>query len=246
MKSPYPFQQIKQSALLFLILLTIQTASAQDSRFTFDAKVGTNLINGSVSPFPGANASLNLRFSPCRLISVSSFIGTGLLWGNGDATRIAVSDVDNVNRYYTERFMFNTEYYNWGGNVYLNLQNLFNPTTKPKRIIAYVFTGAGYMRTRSLAESLETRNAIERYMTYFNAHIGIEVKIKGNKNLDYLFSIQDNITETPYLDGIPYDGKYDSFISISAGISYQIKFNKRHTNIDWTRGNVCPLFRYKI
>ncbi len=239
-----PFISLRNATLLIcIILFSIQNVSAQYSRLTIDAKAGTNIFLGSVSPFPGINTTLGLRFSPSRLISVSAFWGTGVLWGNGIATKVSYSEIDNINTYSTEKYMFNTEYHTWGGNVYLNLQCLFNPINKPKKIITYLYTGAGFMRTRSSAESLETHGSVVRYMTYFTSNFGIEFKLKGTKRLDYLFCVQENLTETAYLDGIPFDGKFDNFISFSAGISYQICFNKNNNHIDWSRGHNCPYFR---
>ncbi len=228
--------------LLVFTLLIIQNASAQFSTFTLDAKVGSGFLIGSVSPLPGMNSSLTLRYAPSRLISVGVFSGAGILWGNGNADREKYSETGNTIEAYKEKFKFNTEYHTWGGSVYLNIQKLVNPENKPKYFIPYLFAGAGYLRARSESESMENDNHSVRYVTYYTNHIGFEVKIKGSKKIDYLISFQHNFTETAYLDGIPFDKKYDSFLNFNVGISYHLCFDKNKTPIDWTRRFCCPVF----
>jgi len=231
-------------SLVLLVCFTLfinQSVFAQYSRFTVDAKIGTNFIQGSVTPLPGTNVTISLKYSPTRLISVSSFINTGVFWGIGDATKEVNSGIENVSTT-QERFKFNTLYYSWGGSVYMNMQKLFNPLRKPKNIITYVYAGAGYIRTRSDAESLDNNNDMVRYVTFFTSHIGVELRIKGSKQLDYLASIQQNFTQTSFLDGIPYDNKNDGYTTISVGVSYHIVSDKRKSPVDWSSSCFCPTF----
>jgi hypothetical protein len=228
--------------ITLFILIYAQQVSAQYSRFALDAKVGTTFMMGSVSSLPGANSSLSLRYTPTRILSVNAFVGTGLLWGDGTVQRPLNSE---VGKFYDEAFKFNTAFYTWGGSGYLNIQRLVDPRHKPKTIIPYVYAGMGYMRTRSEAESMETANHTIRYVTYFTTHVGIELKIKGTEKMDYLVSVQQNFTETQFLDGIPYDGKIDKFMSVSVGVSYKLNFSRKNTtSMDWTRDYYCcPMFR---
>ena len=126
----------------------------------------------------------------------------------------------------------------------MNIQKLLNRSKKPKNMITYIYAGIGSIRARSESESTQNVNQTIRYATYSSSNIGVEVKIRGSENLDYLVSIQQNFTQTAYLDGIPYDHQYDGFVSFSAGISYHLcsSNHKRKTAIDWTRDICCPSF----
>jgi hypothetical protein len=225
--------RIKYSIICLIWIISIHIASAQYSRFTVDAKVGTTFTTSSVISWPGSALSVGLRYAPLHLMSITVFTGVGALWGRGNV-RIGINGESTT---VTERLTFNTEYITWGSSVYLNLRRAF-ATKESGRVIPYLYAGIGYLAVRS-----ESRNSITRLYHFmpFTSLIGFEIRIRGTSRFDFLASIQENFTQTVYMDAIPYDGRYDHFMTLSGGISYKLSFAKKREYIDWSRAG-CPGF----
>ena len=101
------------------------------------------------------------------------------------------------------------------------------------------------MRTGSYVVSSEKSNSATRFTTYFMTNVGIELKFRGTKKIDYLISVQQDFSQSPYLDGEPFHKSYHSFSSFSVGVSYNLCSAKKKIPIDWTRNFHCPSISYK-
>ncbi|MFI5221693.1 MAG: hypothetical protein ACHQK8_05165, partial [Bacteroidia bacterium] len=182
-------------------------------------------------------------YSPIRLLSFGAELSSGILWGGGIAKVPIYSPENNFAGYKQLGFSYNTEFYSWSGRGYLNVQKLFM-NSAPKNMILYLYSGLGFMRTRSASETVDRTQTNVIYNTYFTTYAGLELRIKGTGKLDYLVTLQDNMTETIYLDALPYKKFHDNFFTVSFGVSYSLCPDKKCTFIDWTRKAGCCGGRY--
>lgn len=231
---------------LLLLLLSICSihASAQYSKLTVDATLGTNYTFCAVQSNPGIGATISLHYTPTRLISFSADLSAGLLWGDGTAEVKKYSESSNSIESSHQSYNFNTEFYSWTGKGYLNIYKLINARKAPRKVIPYLYYGAGFLRAQSESSGNDNSYYQMIHKTYYTSLVGLQLRIKGSRKLDYLLAVQQNFTQTTFLDALPFEQQYESFLSVSAGISYSFSSTRRSSFIDWSKKLVCKQAMY--
>lgn len=243
MKSNILSSIYKASVFVSMSFISIH-ASAQYSKLTLDATIGTNYTFCAVQSLPGIGSTVSLHYTPSRLISFSSDISAGVLWGRGVATVSRYSGVENNPNAIPQSYSFSTKFYSCSGRGYVNIYKLLNSGKAPRKIIPYLYSGIGFIRAESKSEGLNNNFKSMLHQTYFTGFVGLQIRIKGSRKLDYLLCMQQNITETIFLDALPFEKQADSFMSVSAGVSYSLCNDRRSNFIDWSKRVVCRQAMY--
>jgi len=240
-------QNFLKSLFVFAIsFLLSEKLAAQYSKVTIDATIGTNYALSAVQSMPGIGSTIAAHYTPSRLFSFSADFSAGVLWGAGSTDASLNENENRTNGPVLHSFKFNTEYYCWSGRAYLNIQKLFSASKAPKQAILYLYSGIGSLTAKSHSTGINILEDNVYNQTYYTGYVGLEWRIKGTRRLDYLVTVQNNFTQTKYLDALPFKDNYDNFTTLSFGVSYSLCPDKQSRFIDWSRARreICQQSRY--